>query len=344
MKKIALAVCSSLISILVFAAGLELILRQGLIANPQYDRLHIQGTQSHARQKLLILGDSFITGRSVAGRLLARDLAAYNVAVLNEATGGTGPFEYLEELKAMAPKFKPDIVLLSYYTGNDLTDVQNHPRFDAGAPRDQRTGRAINTYSSRPYLRDFYVYHYLLPPILTVRSRLLNYREMEAAGIPADLIEDAKVFKINPWLLAVALYDKNYFLNNILMETDANMRAWEKAKRLLAEIDEICKRQQAQLVLVIFPASVQVNESHFEFFKRLKFKMDLRTLESAKPQTLLREFCGAKNIPCLNLLPAFKARRSEEFFVAKDTHLNDAGNRLAAKLILEFLLKNTVIG
>src|SRR5215510_8588080 len=134
MKKIALAVSSCLISVLVFGAGLELILRQGLIANPQYDRLQILGKQSHAKYRLLILGDSFITGRSVAGRLLARDLAAYKVAVLNEATGGTGPFEYLEELKAMAPKFKPDIVLLSYYTGSDLTDVQNHPRFDAGAP------------------------------------------------------------------------------------------------------------------------------------------------------------------------------------------------------------------
>ena len=167
---------------------------------------------------------------------------------------------------------------------------------------------------------------------------------MEAAGIPADLIEDAKAFKINPWLLAVALYDKNYFLDNILMKTAANARAWEKAKELLTEMDKICKRQRAQFALVIFPASVQINESHFEFFKRLKFNMDLRTLESAKPQTLLREFCGAKNIPCLDLLPAFKARRSEEFFVDKDTHLNAEGNRLAAKLILEFLLNNTAIG
>src|SRR5262245_16632694 len=187
MKKIALAVSSCLISILVFGAVLELILRQGLIANPQYDRLQIQVKHSHARHKLLIIGDSFITGRSVAGRLLSRDLAAYRVAVLNDATGATGPFEYLEELKAIGPKFKPDIVLVSYYAGNDLTDVQNHPRFNSGAPNDRHTGPAINTYSSRPYLRDLYVYHYLLPQILTIRSRFFKYREMEAAGIPAEL-------------------------------------------------------------------------------------------------------------------------------------------------------------
>jgi hypothetical protein len=344
MKKITLILLSGLITALVFAAVLEFILRVGIVENPRFDRRQIQGKVNHHKYKLLVVGDSFIVPKSLLGRLLPHDLGFYDVAVLNAATGGTGPFEYLEEMKTVGTEFKPDVVLLSYYAGNDLTNVQNHPKFKPFRQRDNQTGVAINSSSSRPFFRHLYLYHYLLRSSQIVRRRFFNYEEMEAAGIPPDLIEDAKTSKINPWLLKLALDQKNYFLDNLLMETDENMRAWRKAKELLTEVHEICTRHNSQLVMIVFPASVQVNESHFEFLKRLRFNMDDRTLNSAKPQRLLLEFCRERNVRCLDVLPSFRARRSEEFYRDKDDHFNEAGNRLAETLIVEFILKNTAIG
>ncbi len=48
----------------------------------------------------------------------------YKAKVLNTATGGMGPFDYLTEMRTKGISFKPDIVLLFYYVGNDLADVQ----------------------------------------------------------------------------------------------------------------------------------------------------------------------------------------------------------------------------
>jgi hypothetical protein len=344
MKKITFILLPGLISIFLFAAVSEIILRLGIVENPLFERRQIRGKVNHHRYKLLVIGDSFIVPKGLLGRLLSRDLGSFDVAVLNAATSGTGPFEYLEEMKTVGTEFKPDVVLLSYYVGNDLTNVQNHPKFKAFREGDRRTGLAINSSSSRPIFRRLYLYHYLLRIGQAIRRQLFNYKEMEAAGIPGDLIEDAKMLKLNPWLLKLAFDEKNYFLDNLLMETGENMRAWQKVKELLTEVHEICIRHNAQLIMIVFPASVQVNQSHFQFLKRLGFNMDDRTLKSAKPQQLISEFCGERKIHCLDMLDSLRARKAEEFFRDKDDHFNQAGNQLVESLIVEFILKNTAIG
>jgi len=341
MKKVTFIFLSCLMIVLLCGAMLEGTLRLGIIKNPQYYRLQIQGWQIHAKYKLLILGDSFIIKNALLGRSLAQALGAYDVAVWNAATGGTGPFEYLAEMKAIGVKFKPNVVLLSYYVGNDLTNVQNNPQFNPNKP-----GIAIDSRTSRSYVRSLYLYHYILQKIrvLLIRFYHFDYEEVETAGVSSELVDDARKLKINPWLLKLAVNEKNHLLDNILIETEENMRAWEKVKDLLAEIHDICKYLNAQFIIVIFPRSIQINKSHFEFYKKLTFNIDERTLESVKPQRLLMDFCTDRRIPCLDLLPAFKAPKNEEFYREKDDHLNEKGNRLAEELIVNFVLKNTAVG
>jgi hypothetical protein len=179
---------------------------------------------------------------------------------------------------------------------------------------------------------------------LRLRFRPFDYEKAKAAGISPELIEDAKELRINPWLLNLALQEKNHLLDNVLMESPDNMKSWEKVKQLLAEIHDICNSLQSQLILVIFPGSIQVNDSHFEFYKKLTLNLDVRTLQSPKPQRLLMEFCADRYIACLDLLPAFKSRRDEEFYRDKDDHLNEKGARVAGQLILDFLLRKTAVG
>jgi hypothetical protein len=143
--------------------------------------------------RLLILGDSFILPRSLLAKSLARDLADHNVSVLNAAISGTGPFEYLAEMKAVGVTFKPNVVLLSYYVGNDLTDVQNHQQFDL-----EKTGVGIDSRTSRSDVRSLYLYHYVLRNLrgLRLRFRSFDYERAKAAGISPELIKDAKELRI----------------------------------------------------------------------------------------------------------------------------------------------------
>jgi hypothetical protein len=141
--------------------------------------------------------------------------------------------------------------------------------------------------------------------------------------------------------LNVALEDKNYLLDNINGHI-GKQEILDKSQQLLTEIHDICNSLHSQLIVVIFPASIQVNDSHFEFYKKLTFNLDVRTVESTKPQRLLMEFCLDRYIPCLDLLPVLKARKEEEFYRNKDDHLNEKGNDIARQLIQDFVLQHRV--
>ena len=263
--------------------------------------------------------------------------------MLNTATSGSGPFEYRAELEATGADFKPDVVLLSYYAGNDLTNVKNHELFSGGGPA---RGVAIDRTVTRPVVRHLYLYSYLRTTVLArVRTRFyFDYDAAARAGVSPELIEAAKRREINPWLLERSVADKDYLLHNVLMETPEDMLAWEKVEEILSDIERICETIGAQLVIVIFPRSVQVNRSHFEFYDDLALSLDERTLGPAKPQRLLLDFCTRKGLDCLDILPVFRARADEEFYLYRDSHLNDAGNRLSGELILKFFLERTPIG
>ena len=135
----------SLLTFVLAGAFLEGVLRLGLFDNPQYRFELLQGKAEGARHRLLILGDSFMVKYSLLGELLGEELEAHDVAVFNAAISGSGPFEYLAELKAHVETFKPDVVLLSYYVGNDLTNVQNHPKFQIENGTERPTGLSHNS-------------------------------------------------------------------------------------------------------------------------------------------------------------------------------------------------------
>lgn len=330
-------------SLLLGGILLEVALRLGVVSNPQHSRRSLQGETERPSHRLLILGDSFIAQGSGLAPLLVADLGAHGVAVLNTATSGSGPFEYRAELEATGAAFGPDVVLLSYYAGNDLTNVKNHELFVDDSPA---RGVAIDRTATRPVVRHLYLYSYLRKTVLT-RLRTVFYFDYDAAaraGVSPELIEAAKRREINPWLLERSVADRDYLLHNVLMESPDDMLAWARVEELLSDIEEICETIGAQLVIVIFPRSIQVNRSHFEFYEDLALNLDDRTLGPAKPQRLLLDFCTRKRLDCLDILPVFRARADEEFYLHRDSHLNDAGNRLSGELILQFLLERTPIG
>jgi hypothetical protein len=138
-------------AVAVSLAAVELLLRWNIIPNDYYDRHRIFGDSRQQGPFLLILGDSFMApnGPLVATYLFPR-LAAHGVRIRNTATSGSGPLRYLENLRAEGPRYRPDVVLVSYYVGNDLLDVGCHGSID------DRLGITPQTRaSSKLYLTHF---------------------------------------------------------------------------------------------------------------------------------------------------------------------------------------------
>ena len=311
-QNVVLVVIPLLLLILLF----EMILRFGVIQNPYHTRLEWELNPKDASDRILIVGDSFSEKNGELNQMLTKEFSTKHVQLLNISQGGLGPVEYYQDIKRWIKNIKPKTIILSYYVGNDLTNAQ-------------KTSKRIDEFLDQFYLTEF------------INSRKFSKDQFptekwKGMGIDSEMIEWALQEKINPWLLEAARHDQNYILNNILMEGRENQALWEKVQSLLKKIIDEAKLYDAELSMVIFPRSVQINKDLFPFFEKVKLNLDEKTLHSRKPQDLLLEFCKTHAVRCLDLLPAFRAKNDESLYKERDDHLNTNGNRLAAKLIIEF--------
>ncbi len=295
--------------------GAEGLLRTGLIPNPHHDRMQHDGETANPAARFLVLGDSFVMRNGFDFyKLLAAELTARRISVLNPSLAGFGPIQYASEYQTYAPGFKPDVTLLFLYMGNDLTEVQNAPDM-ANTPSSRFKAR-YRALVRRSYLYHFYLYK---------RYSLFPHKTLPGEG------------KINPYLIEQGQRRPHELLDNLLMEQPKNRQAFQIAKEKLQVIIDGNQRRRARLFVVIFPHTTQVNASHFSFFKTLGIQTDPRTLSAEGPQKEWADFFIKQNIPVLNLLPAFRARREKEWFLDRDDHLNVEGSRLAYDHVRRFL-------
>jgi hypothetical protein len=89
--------------------------------------------------------------------------------------------------------------------------------------------------------------------------------------------------------------------------------------------------------MVIHPAQIQVDnelrKNVMTEFSRKEVDYDFEL-----PQKVLASYCADRSIPCLDLLPAFRAAGEHtDLYLLRDRHYNANGNELAARKIAEFL-------
>lgn len=328
-------VCLTALSLVLCLAVLELLLRVGVVGNSLEHRLRLQGDTSAPRLKVMFVGDSFLAqgmdGTSLP-EVLSGWLAERKVNVHNAAVSGMGPLHYRDELDLRAPGYRPDLVVVSYYAGNDLTDVVAVPARRTGLAAD--LGRGLRRLARRAHL--FYFYRDMRNALLT---RTFSQQELLAMGITREESE-----QINPALVLTARDNSRHFLDNLLLDSAAARAAWRRTEAALDHMRARCRALGARMVLVVFPMSAQVSRQHFDLLSRMGFTMDRRLLGSGEPQRRLARYATNHGVPMLDLLPAFRAHRGPGLFLKNDEHLGEAGNRFAAAQILRFLLARTAVG
>jgi hypothetical protein len=320
--------------------------------------------QRERPQRMLVVGDSFLD-RWPIDHCLRGDLQAYcdrrNIGLNNAAGSGYGPVEYHERITTLAPTFRPGLVLIFFYAGNDLTDVINRP---GGVPRSGQQASVFNLNVDRwsaPILALIETPAYARtapaqtaaqpsgqPPDAGVPPlEAFNWQIFQHYGIDPELIElarqrlrypnDVESGYVNPHLLGTALRDRDYIVDNILMESERARIIWDEIRRLLLESFVAARANGADVCLVVIPSTVQVNRSHYDFYRRCTFTVDERLLDSRRPQDALAELCRDAAVPIVDLLPAFRVSSGELYFL-NDDHLNQAGHELAFKVLREQFL------
>lgn len=259
--------------------------------------------------------------KSCLGRGLMRYCRQHSLGCVNASDSGAGPIEYLDRVNFLAKKLKPQLVLLFYHAGNDLTDVMEEPnRIPMGlhAPK--------------------------------VKNWVFEWDTMLKHGIAPDLVRRARATHaaphkvgdqaVSPWLLQTALDQPQSLVHNLLLESPQARQAWTAVRRKLRQTVAVARAHGAQFQLVIIPSTAQVDRRGHAFMAQAGFKVKPQMLTAALPQQLLRHMCEAEGVEVLDLLPMFRASPERaRLYWARDDHFSERGHRLALQQVLAQLVQ-----
>ena len=349
--------------------AVELLLRAGLIPNEYRAQNKVTGARGGNGPLLFILGDSFMAplrGGDLAD-YLADAVGTRGLRIRNTATAGTGPVEYLDRLRRHGTRWQPDLILLSWYVGNDLQNVgcggnlearllpprpiplwkrsylvqfvmarlrvmyPDRVIFQSAAPAGHRAGPVLlRLLAPRP----------LSAAVAAGRDlrQEVDYEAMRRAGIPEEHIEAARAGRVNPWVVSLGAQYPDYLRDALLVRSDCARRSWQDAQRVLDLILEEAARLETPVLPVVFPHALQVTQAHAALYRAWRINIDDEMFRSDRPQQLLREYFRAHGIETVDLLPALRAS-AEMLYYEQDEHLNMRGQQLAAGVIAEAVLR-----
>lgn len=296
--------------------------------------------------RVLVLGDSFVEAMHVPleevftrrlERLLNGVGASRKVEVIAAGVSGWGTASELLWLKEEGRKYRPDIVLLHFYPGNDIKN--NSPVLeDTLVPVYDTGGRLLYVQSRKSqtavrrgwfaWSKAYVLLRQLLlrQPLLThtmARLGLVRVSAKEGPTLRDGLPLDFGVYRIPPdavWL-----------------------EAWQYTQRLLAAMHDEVREMGAAFGVVIassreqtYPVAWERIVATYPAARALSFDLD-------QPQRWLEQWCQQQSVPYVVLAPAFRATAAspgEPLHFWHDGHWTSAGHRLAAEEIRKFLVAN----
>ena len=269
-----------------------------------------------ARFRIVGIGDSFAFGVVPYAfnylTLLEEGLKAeeYDVDVLNMGIASTAPQQYRDLLVREALPLDPDLVLVSFFVGNDFTESERHPR--------------KREWHERSFIASLVRY------LAAVRPQQEGW---EAHG-HHEYRDDAPMFPKDTYLKIER--DRSY----PYIRSDQYLpRVAEDALHYLTDIRDICRKRDLKLVVVIIPDELQVNAQLRREVRDTYFSdIPEDDWDVERPNHLLTAGLAELEIPHLDLREAFVDKgQTQSLYRPCDSHWNIPGNRLAAELIQQFL-------
>lgn len=341
-RRRAVGLAVSLASTLSALAAFEWALRAGLVQSEGYLQTEVW-TGSGAGLRVLVIGDSFLARHQTAdiNDHLRRELSAQPISLLNPSRSGTSLDTYLALLQEHAPGYRPDVLLLGIYIGNDLRELGDRTAAEHLA--------ALDRAPQRSWFQRLHAVRLATEKIdqhRVVEAPSLDWAALAAAGIPAAEIEAAQRFEVNPWVVALGAYDPGCYDDALFLESERARKGWDVLVALLEELMRRCRRDRIELLPILFPHTLQVGRTHHALYRSWKLRVSDAMLAADRPQRLLRELFERHGIEPLDLLADFRAAEAEasagrgpSLYYERDEHLADPGQRLAAARIAERLVR-----
>lgn len=282
------------------------------------------------------IGDSFSASlvphwfhfTTVAERLLG------GMPVHNVGMAAIGPREYEHLLRTLVLKLRPDVVVVDLFVGNDLTAPLDEPSAAAGG--------ALREVLDRERL------------LLARLPRLWNVDDPvphaePAVSFPAGggALDEADLLRLYPWLAdplreLTPMNPSQYRRLESSRARDACGPVpppWPALFETLRRMRDDCAAEGITFGVLLIPDEFQVEERVWNLVLQ---GLPGENLDRDLPQRMLSAFCAAEDIPCLDLLPTFRAvpplpDGDRHLYHRDDSHWNRRGNDVAGRALANFV-------
>jgi len=306
--------------------------------------------------RILAVSDSFgwIGGKGhnytkVLERRFDATLGLGRVEVINAGYPGTHTGEELAMLRRLGLRYRPDLVVLAFFVGNDILDANPRRRRVAlGAGEvdiDPETDREVVVFGQPVILKDGWRFQSRLLVFLRNQRAIWRHLSVQppaaappiAAGAPAAMGGAAargltmfpdEYLRLEGARMLVARREAPGYVEDAETFALGNLRGMR---------DLLAARRIGFLVFLI-PDEFQVDAGLRRAVLRQHGWRDA-DFDWARPQARLMDFCAAESLECVDLLPLFKQAHAagQRLYLPNDSHWNEAGIDLAAQALFERL-------
>jgi hypothetical protein len=306
--------------------------------------------------RIAVLGDSFAEAFQVDQEeafwsIMEKELEncaslrGRKVEVINFGQSGIGTAMELLALRHRVWKYSPDIILLAFFTGNDISDNSRALKKSDNLPFPYFVYERGRLVLNDAHVQEAYKKHsrwsdikwgiYNSFRVLQILDRGVTL--LEDWYTPKDQQKGDSTAKGTEWGLDAMIYRDP---PNEIWED-----AWKVTEGLLVMMRDEVREKKAQFYVVILSPAVEV---HPDPQIRRDYERSLGVKDLFYPVHRIEYFCKDKGIPALALAPYLQeyAVLNKVFLHGFGSslgkgHWNEAGHRLAGKIIAQWLCDRT---
>jgi|Deesub1362A_J573_1020465.scaffolds.fasta_scaffold04519_2 hypothetical protein len=308
-------------------------LESRIITNSQGWRSLKNFSQNKPRNviRIAVLGDSYVQGLQVDNNeiftyLLEEKLnnnLGKNFEVYNFGISAYGTVREYLVLKEYVLDYKPDIVILLFYIGNDISD--------SGEEYEKYIMKINKKRILKSKLSILKTYQFIANDVIPKHPKLAKF--LYNLGIMDTKINDPKNLPQGYYI----------YLDDYTPEVANN---WKISLEYLSKMNSILDKNNITFIVVFFDAQdIIYNELYTELLEKYPNAKNSK-FDKEKPSRILKIFLLENNISYLYLTEKFVERinkTGEKTYFPCDLHWNEIGHKWAAEEIYNYLIESGFI-